>query len=357
MKGYIKPWKVGDYWYSRLNNGKSVSGKFRTRDDCERACKKLAVQVDEGTYRADSKMTIEQLCRMYRAEYLDPALKNVRDSTARTVNSIIKKHIINSMIANTSLCQLNKPLITGFKNHLTKNVDITVPKNVGAIYNRVLLFAVDLEIITHFPRMSFKRGEKVEKILVGKDKLFEMLRGLDPYRGLVVGLMGRVGLRISEVYALKVEDVDFERKNIFVRRRQYNNKIENYTKTATSYCNLPVYDEVLHLIRRFIKWESGWIFPGINYNSLYRGPWKEICKTYELPKGFTPHSLRHSFGYILLKDNINVKAIQRLMRHKNITTTLNEYGHYLTEDLREDLDRTSNSISNFDYDKIVNLDI
>jgi integrase len=166
--------------------------------------------------------------------------------------------------------------------------------------------------------MSFKRDDKIERPVIDKDKLFEMLRGLDHYRGLVVGLMGRAGLRIGEVYVLKIEDVNFDQRTIFIRRRQYRGKIENYTKTKTSYCNLPVYDEVLHLVRRFFTWESGWIFSGINYHSFYGENWRYICKKYDLPEGFTTQCLRHSFGYILLKDGINIKAIQRLMRHKNI---------------------------------------
>lgn len=62
---------------------------------------------------------------------------------------------------------------------------------------------------------------------------------------------------------------------------------------------------------------------------------KTAVKKSGLPSdnGANFHRLRHSFGSNLIRAGANVKAVQLLMRHANIQTTLNIYAHLLDEDL------------------------
>jgi site-specific recombinase XerD len=47
------------------------------------------------------------------------------------------------------------------------------------------------------------------------------------------------------------------------------------------------------------------------------------------------HRFRHSFASNLIRAGRNIKAVQLLMRHKNVTLTLNTYGHLLPDDLEQ----------------------
>jgi len=47
------------------------------------------------------------------------------------------------------------------------------------------------------------------------------------------------------------------------------------------------------------------------------------------------HRFRHSFASNLLRAGRSIKAVQLLMRHENVTLTLNIYGHLLPSDLEE----------------------
>lgn len=49
----------------------------------------------------------------------------------------------------------------------------------------------------------------------------------------------------------------------------------------------------------------------------------------------TNHRFRHSFASNLIRNGTNVKAVQQLMRHENIQTTLDKYSHLLQEDLTD----------------------
>ena len=49
-------------------------------------------------------------------------------------------------------------------------------------------------------------------------------------------------------------------------------------------------------------------------------------------KEYTPHSLRHGYGSILLSKGVDIKTVSKLLGHKDITTTYNIYIHVLEED-------------------------
>lgn len=52
-----------------------------------------------------------------------------------------------------------------------------------------------------------------------------------------------------------------------------------------------------------------------------------------------PHRFRHSFASNLIRAGASVKAVQMLMRHSNIQTTLNIYSHLIDEDLSEEIEK------------------
>lgn len=58
-----------------------------------------------------------------------------------------------------------------------------------------------------------------------------------------------------------------------------------------------------------------------------------------LPEGFQgkahPHRFRHSFGSNLIRAGVNIKVVQKLMRHENIKMTLDIYGHILDTDAED----------------------
>lgn len=62
-----------------------------------------------------------------------------------------------------------------------------------------------------------------------------------------------------------------------------------------------------------------------------------------LPEGFPgkahAHRFRHSFGSNLIRAGVNIKTVQKLMRHENITITLDIYGHILDTDTKEAMEK------------------
>jgi integrase/recombinase XerD len=125
------------------------------------------------------------------------------------------------------------------------------------------------------------------------------------------------GLRISEVVALRVEDIDSKR--MVLRVRQGKGRKDR---------NVMLSPRLLTLLREYwkIARPTDWLFPGkIPGQPITVGTVHRICvqaaQTAGLDKHVTVHTLRHSFATHLLEAGTNIRTIQMLLGHRNIKTT------------------------------------
>lgn len=74
---------------------------------------------------------------------------------------------------------------------------------------------------------------------------------------------------------------------------------------------------------------------------MFRGLAKKFNKCHEeaLPKVMTPHTLRHTFCTNLANAGMSLKALQYIMKHSNITMTLNYYAHATFTSAKAEMER------------------
>jgi site-specific recombinase XerD len=125
------------------------------------------------------------------------------------------------------------------------------------------------------------------------------------------------GLRISEVVALRVEDIDSKR--MVLRVRQGKGRKDR---------NVMLSPRLLTLLREYwkIARPTDWLFPGqVAGQPITVGTVHRICvqaaRAAGLDKHVTVHTLRHSFATHLLEAGTNIRTIQMLLGHRNIKTT------------------------------------
>lgn len=125
------------------------------------------------------------------------------------------------------------------------------------------------------------------------------------------------GLRVSEVAALKISDIDSQR--MLIRIEQGKGKKDRYVMLSAS---------LLELLREW--WREArltyWMFPGrapgqhITPRQINRAV-HSAADMAGIDKKVTTHTLRHSFATHLLENNIDVRIIQALLGHSKLDMT------------------------------------
>jgi site-specific recombinase XerD len=149
----------------------------------------------------------------------------------------------------------------------------------------------------------------------------EVARFLDAAPGLkykvALSVAYGAGLRVSEVVALKVSDIDSKR--MVIRIEQGKGHKDRYVMLSP---------HLLALLRAWYKAArpQGWLFPGMNsVNPMTARQLRRACDTAaqmaEIDKHVSPHTLRHSFATHLLEQNTDIRVIQVLLGHAKLDTT------------------------------------
>ena len=151
------------------------------------------------------------------------------------------------------------------------------------------------------------------------------------------------GLRISEVLALRVDDIDSQR--MVIRIRQAKGSKDRYVMLSPRLLTLLREYWKAHRRRKVYK-PSPWLFPGnVPGQPITDGPCMKPARRRAcaagLDKHVTVHTLRHSFATHLLEGGTDLRTIQILLGHRSLNTTA-RYLHVATAALqstRSPLDR------------------
>ena len=180
---------------------------------------------------------------------------------------------------------------------------------------------------------------------------FFMEYGGGSYYDDVVILLG-TGLRVSELYGLTKSDLDFDRRCIHVRRQLSRTANQPYfissPKTKSGIRTIPMTDTVYRAFRRVLENRghpkaemmvdgySSFLFldkdgkpkVAMHLENYMRGMRRKYVKKHgnTLPS-VTPHVLRHTFCTNMQQAGIDVKSLQYLMGHSNVSVTLDVYTH------------------------------
>lgn len=161
-----------------------------------------------------------------------------------------------------------------------------------------------------------KRSKKLPVVLTRKEIESIIAQPHNIKHQIILGLAYAAGLRVSEVLALRIRDIDCQEMTVTVRQGKGRkdrisvlsprliNNIQNIsaTKDGASY---------LFESERGGKLSTG-TAQKVFFNALQKSGIKKVA---------TFHSLRHSFATHLLENGVDVRYVQELLGHQNIRTT------------------------------------
>ena len=177
---------------------------------------------------------------------------------------------------------------------------------------------------------SSKRQKKPQ--ILAPEKFQELVSTLkEPYKTMVIVAMC-TGLRVSEVLALRWEHIDFKAGAMMVQQGVVNGRIGR-VKTEASQDEVPLDPAFADVL---LSWKGdrseGLVFPshvtgGCFYSGIIQ---RQILK----PKGEAIgidglgwHTFRHTYRSLLDESGAPIGVQQKLMRHANVSTTMNVYGN------------------------------
>ena len=151
-------------------------------------------------------------------------------------------------------------------------------------------------------------------------------------------LMYATGLRVSELVELKLNDIDFSDDIIRIMGKGSKERI------------IPIGDIALEYLEEYINNHRSlmlkgnvcdYVFLNNHGKKMTRQGFfkiiKKIAKDVGINNEISPHTLRHSFASHLLKYGADLRTIQELLGHSDISTT-QVYTHIANEELRKNYD-------------------
>lgn len=156
--------------------------------------------------------------------------------------------------------------------------------------------------------------------------------------GIMLELMYSCGMRVSELVSLQLNSISFEHNQVLIRGKGSKERL------------VPISDKAQDAVNAYLSYremftrggrKSVWLFPSKTSESghITRGTFFKYLKDLAAEAGLplfrvTPHVLRHSFATTLLNHNADLRSLQKMLGHEDISTT-EIYTHVMTDRLKE----------------------
>ena len=150
--------------------------------------------------------------------------------------------------------------------------------------------------------------------------------------GLFMYMALYTGLRCGELLALTWEDINLKERTITINKslcHQNNKPFVKLPKTKKSVGQVPILDKLYTVI----KPSKGIVFANEHGEHLTKRQFQTLLNNYKKETGVTstPHQFRHAYATMLFEAGIPPEEAQVLLRHAQISTTMDIY-----TDLREE---------------------
>ncbi|WP_402843719.1 tyrosine-type recombinase/integrase [Microbacterium sp. GXS0129] len=310
----------------RDHSGRESSRHFDLKREADAYGSAQVAALNAGTYISpkDRKTTVAAWCDTWLAGY------SKRESTMQLAANHIK--IIKADLGDRQMSSLKASDIRAWVVQLQGRG--YAASYVHAVYRRlsqILDDAVHDELLVKSPcsrKTSPPKGEQ-RAYVATTEQVWALYDALpEPTRPAIL-LGAFVGLRAGEAVVVRATDVDFMR-GIVKPLIQYP---ERELKTDESKTPIPIPPELSMLLGMNVRtWNSKTIVLGalgrpIGPRQLDYAFAKARATVPGLPEDFRFHDLRHYFASLLIAAGLDIKTVQKRLRHKTAQQTLDVYGH------------------------------
>lgn len=286
-------------------------------------------------------------------------IKHYLIKTFKAYSSHIKKYIRFLRKTNSLVSSSPENKIEAFLTHITKKGNVSASTQNQAMNALVFLYKIvfQVELSGSIDAVRAKKAKRLPVVLT-KEEVRLILSEISGVNGLMASLLYACGLRLKEVLCLRIKDIDFGQGYLIIREGKGNkDRVPMLPKKLEASLRAQI-DRVSNQHDLDIKKGFGQVdlpsalaykYPHANKELLwqYVFPSKNIIKSYEgvmirhhahednLPravkraakrarilKRVTCHVFRHSFATHLLETGYDIRTVQELLGHKDVSTTM-----------------------------------
>jgi len=336
MKGSIQ--KKGNTYYAVL----AINGKRKwlkggsTKKDAQRVLNEKLQEIDNGTYKELPKISFGEFIEIWKRDYANISFK---PSTKKLFYDIIDRLLIPAF-SNTPLNSIQTGQLQAYVSGRAKTVMPNTVRNEVTVIKLIFKYAMRWGYIKRNPTVNLDRP-KIDKpdidiLLPDEFELF-IEKVERPYQTAFLTAF-LTGLRAGELWGLQWSDIDWNSKQIHVKRSLWKHEFQKpKTKNATRKI-----DMTDRLVRELKQWKLA--CPINKHDLVFPSP--EGCRTMHtnvMNRFFYPalrraglrqvsfHSLRHSNASFRIQAGQNIKYIQGQLGHASINMTMDVYGHLFND--------------------------
>lgn len=344
---WIAEYTIEMYDKNGKRKRKTISGK--TRQEVKLKLEKVITELNTNSYVDKSKITFKTIAKEYiDTEYLMNKLKPSSYKRKLLTLNEISRHYI----ADMELQKITEKDLKDFFIYITKYSNSVIAKIYG-IVNQTFKIAVRKNILRYnflddqiefsIPYSNIKDKQIKAFTIEEQQQFVKALKEDTKYRYKYQFLIALfTGMRMGEINALDLDDIDFKNKIIHIRRtitRGLDERamIGTYTKTINGTRDIIMDNHVENILKEYL---SSSYYQENDLNLLFCNSKKEcistdttnmmfkyICEQYNIGDGFKlhQHMLRHTFATRCIEAGMPASVLAKIMGHANVSTTLNVY--------------------------------
>jgi integrase len=359
------------YWNAQIQVGYTDAGRprfkrKRAKNEAEVVAwlKAQTVKAAQGINLAPEKLTVKEFLERWLAE----CERANRYTTHKSYAQICHDHVC-PRIGRVLMIKLTKAHVQAIIDTLhDKGKARNTIRNV-----RACLVAATADVEREYPQayaaVRLTKLPKIKKVVapviraLTPEQARILLAAVEPHRlKALYWVTLLLGLREGEVLGLRIEDLDLGKQTLQItgamQRQTGKGMVRVPTKTAASEALLPVPDVLIPILhehlamleeeRLYDKWrEHGLLFPSevgtpISSRNVVRH-FKQVLGANDLPN-VRFHDLRHSCATLLISLSVHPRIVMEILRHTQISTTMNIYGHAIPEVSRDAVNALGNLV-------------
>ena len=296
-------------------------------------------------------MKLEDLLNLWLEKY---AKLSIKPRSYNKYESFIILHI-NPILGNIPITKITSNMLQDFilqkleNGNLKTNKPLSVNTVFGivSVLKQAFKLALTLDLIPKDPTVAIKLPQPQEKEIQAltrdEQKRIEeycLKQTKNNYIGIIICLY--TGIRLGELLALTWDDIDFEKKFLYIKKTAYKIKINGKNqmvidkpKTKKSNRIIPLPDKLLNLLQLSKNKSNSYYILSTKTNNMvdirsYQRTFESILNKCGI-KHYNFHCLRHTFATRALELGMDIKTLSEILGHTNVAITLNRYAHSLLE--------------------------